>query len=72
VRPPGGRARVGRIRKSIILILSGPRAPQALPPIERHEPIPMDKIALFEVAPVHRLVGTWQGPGTIAGLRSRR
>jgi hypothetical protein len=47
-------------------------APQGLPPIERHDPIPTDKIALFELAPVRRLVGTWQGPGTIKDMRARR
>jgi hypothetical protein len=37
-----------------------------VPPIERHDPIPTDKLIVFELAPVHRLVGTWQGPGKIA------
>jgi hypothetical protein len=39
--------------------------PQLVPPIERHDPIAHDKLVTFEVAPVHRLIGTWQGPGTI-------
>jgi hypothetical protein len=47
-------------------------SPQGLPPIERHAPIPTDKIALFELAPVRRLVGTWQGPGTIRDMRAWR
>jgi hypothetical protein len=40
-------------------------------PAERHL-IPDDKIALFVVPPVHRLVGHWQGPGTIAQMRRWR
>jgi hypothetical protein len=44
---------------------------QGLPPIERHGIVPDDKIAIFEVAPVHRLVGVWQGPGTILQLSRR-
>jgi hypothetical protein len=48
------------------------RPPQSVPPRERHDPIPTDKIALFEVAPVRRLVGTWQGPGTIREMRAKR
>jgi hypothetical protein len=43
---------------------------QGLPPLERHI-IPDDKRILFAVAPVHRLVGTWQGPGSIAEMRQR-
>jgi hypothetical protein len=46
-------------------------ASQARPPRERHNPIPTDKIALFAVAPVARLAGVWQGPGSIASLRRR-
>jgi hypothetical protein len=41
-------------------------------PVERHWPIPTDKVIWFELAPVHRLVGTWQGPGTIERLRRAR
>jgi hypothetical protein len=41
---------------------------QTLPPREVHDPIADDKIALFEVAQVRRLVGVWQGPGSIAQL----
>jgi hypothetical protein len=44
---------------------------QDLPPRELHDPSPDDKRALFEVAQVHRLVGTWQGPGSIAQLSQR-
>jgi len=43
---------------------------QPVPPLERHD-IPHDKLVLFEVAPVRRLVGTWQGPGSIAELSRR-
>jgi hypothetical protein len=42
-------------------------APQDLPPIERHDPIPTDKIALFELAPVRRLVAAGK-----AQARSKR
>jgi hypothetical protein len=45
---------------------------QALPPLERYEPhLADDKVVLFEVAPVHLLAGTWQGPGAIADLSRR-
>jgi hypothetical protein len=47
------------------------RSAQALPPRELHDPIAADKLVLFEVAPVHRLVGTWQGPGRISELSRR-
>jgi hypothetical protein len=49
-----------------------PRPPQPVPPLERHDPIPTDKIAVFELAPVRRLVGTWQGPGSIREMRAKR
>ena len=42
---------------------------RAPPPRERHDPLADDKRALFELAPVHRLAGTWQGPGRICDLR---
>jgi hypothetical protein len=45
---------------------------QAEQPIERHKPLPDDKVALFALPAIHRLVGTWQGPGTITQLRRRR
>jgi hypothetical protein len=38
-------------------------------PFEAHDPIPDDKLALFELPRLWLLVGTWQGPGTIAELR---
>jgi hypothetical protein len=38
-------------------------------PRERYEPLPDDKLALFEVVRVDLLLGVWQGPGTIAQLR---
>jgi hypothetical protein len=41
---------------------------QDVPPREHHDPIADDKLVLFEVAPLRRLVGVWQGPGTIAEL----
>jgi hypothetical protein len=44
---------------------------QALPPREHHDPVADDKLALFALPQVHRLVGTWQGPGTIAELSRR-
>jgi hypothetical protein len=54
---PAGRAGADRSDQEVDRpeSIRSARAPQAVPPIERHEPIPMDKIALFEVAPVHRL-----------------
>jgi hypothetical protein len=48
------------------------RQRRQIPPRERHDPIADDKRSLFEVAPVHRLAGVWQGPGTIAELRRGR
>jgi hypothetical protein len=39
------------------------------PPREHHHPLPDDKLVLFELPAVWRLVGVWQGPGTIAQLR---
>jgi hypothetical protein len=41
-------------------------------PVERHDPLPDEKLTLFGVPQAHRLVGTWQGPGTIAQLRRAR
>jgi hypothetical protein len=52
-------------------ICSLPAARNQLPPLERHEPLADDKRVLFALVPVHRLAGTWQGPGRIADLRRR-
>jgi hypothetical protein len=49
-------------------VSSPPAASRQLSPLERHV-VPDDKLVLFELAPVHRLAGTWQGPGTLAQLR---
>jgi hypothetical protein len=40
-------------------------------PREIHDPIPTDKIALFELPRVYLIAGIWQGPGSIATLRRR-
>jgi hypothetical protein len=55
-----------------LFISAAPSEPQDLPPLERHWPLADDKLALFEIAPVHRLAGRWQGPGRIREMRGRR
>jgi hypothetical protein len=40
-------------------------------PREVHDPLPTDELALFEVAPVHRLAGHVQGPGVLGELLRR-
>jgi hypothetical protein len=45
---------------------------QAVPPIERDDPIAEDNLTLSEVAVVYRLVGSRQGPGTMLSLSRGR
>jgi hypothetical protein len=40
-------------------------------PVERHDPLPTDKLIWHAVPRLQLLVGTWQGPGSIAQLRRR-
>jgi hypothetical protein len=42
---------------------------RAPPPCEHHDLLADDKSVFFEVVPLHRLAGTWQGPGRICDLR---
>jgi hypothetical protein len=68
----GWAALDGRCKDPAATVLSLPAARNQDPsPLEHHHPLADDKLVLFELAPVHRLIGHVQGPGVLGDLLRR-
>jgi hypothetical protein len=67
-RPAQGAAAID-FGKTIAATDSAALARRQPSPIERHVPLPDDKVVLAELVRAHCLVGIWQGPGCIAEMR---